>query len=78
VHRDAGEAHGNFGAGEVGQAGGTGRIAGALLAAELVVIGQGPQLDAVGLGPRRQRFGCQRAVGDQRMAVQVGVQGVAA
>ncbi len=30
---------------------------GAVLAADLVVVGQRPQLDAVGRGARRQRFG---------------------
>ena len=48
-------------------------VAGALLAADLVVIGQRPQLDAVGRGARGDRFGFERAVGNGRVAVQVGV-----
>ena len=46
---------------------------GALLAADLVVVGQRPQLHAVGTCPRRQFLRRQRAVGSGGMAVQVGV-----
>ena len=48
-------------------------VAGALLAADLVVVGQRPQLDAVGRGACGEGFGFERAVGDGRVAVQVGI-----
>ena len=47
---------------------------GTVLAADFVVVGQCPQLDAVGLGARGQLLGCQGAVGDDGMAMQVGVE----
>ena len=44
VDRRAGEADRDLGAGEIGQAGGVRRVAGAALAGELVMVGQGPEL----------------------------------
>jgi hypothetical protein len=73
VHRFAGEADRDFGAGEVGHAVRMRRGAGALLAADLVVIGQRPQFDAVGRGARGEGLGLERAVGNRRVAVQVGI-----
>ena len=74
VHGEACKGHRNFGAGEVGQARGFGRGHGAVLAANFVVVGQGPQLHAVGFGAHGQLLWGQGAVRDDRMAVQVGVQ----
>jgi len=74
VHGDAGEGDGNLGAGEVVQALGMGRSAGAVLATDLVVVGQRPELHPVGFGARRQRLGRQRAVGHHGVAMQVGVE----
>jgi hypothetical protein len=48
---------GDFGAREVGHALAAGRGGGAVLAADFVVVGQGPQLHPVGLGARGQVFG---------------------
>ena len=73
MHRRVGEGDRDLDAGEIRQAGGVRRGARALLAAELVVVGERPELDAVGLGARGERLGLERAVGDGRMAVQVGV-----
>ena len=50
------------------------RSRGAVLATDLVMVGQGPQLDPVGFGACRQCFGRQSPVGNHRVAVQVGVQ----
>ena len=73
VHGGVGEGHRDLGAVEVGQAGRARRVARALLAAELVVVGQRPELDAVGLRARGERLGLERAVGDGGVAVQIGV-----
>ena len=43
------------------------------LAANFVMVGQGPELNTVFCGPLRQRFGCQRAVGYYGMAMKIGV-----
>ena len=51
-----------------------GRRRGTVLAADLVVIGQRPQLHAVAMGARGQCLGRERAVGDDGMAMQVGVE----
>ena len=74
VHRLAGEGDRDLGAGEVLHAVRPRRGGGAVLAADLVVVGQRPELDAVGGGARGQRFGRQRAVGHHGVAMQVGVQ----
>ena len=42
-------------------------------AADLVVVGQCPQLDTVRFGACRKRFGLERAVGDSGVAVEVSV-----
>ena len=70
----AGEADGNFYAGEVAHAAGAGGGAGARLAADGVVIGQRPQLHAIGGSAPGHFFRLQRAVGGGGVAVQVGVQ----
>jgi hypothetical protein len=73
VHRDPGEGDRDLGTGEVRQAEVAGRGARSLLAAELVVVGEGPELDAVRLGTGGERFRLERPVGDLGVAVQVGV-----
>ena len=73
VHGQAGKGDGDFRAGQVGQALLGRSRHGAVLAAELVVVGQRPQLHTVGLGPHGQGFGCEGAIGDVGVAVQVGV-----
>ena len=73
VDRGAEEGDRDLDAAQVGQSGGAGGAARAPLAADLVVVGQRPELDAVRLGARRERFGLERAVGNGGMAVQVGV-----
>ena len=45
-----------------------------LLSPDFVVVGQGPQLDAVGMCPCGQGFGCECAVRHHGVAVQIGVQ----
>ncbi len=74
VHRGADEGHRDLHAGEVVHAlrGRCGH--GAVLAAHFVVVGQGPQLDAVGARPLRQCLGRERAVGHHGVAMEVGVQ----
>jgi len=76
VHRGTGEGHGDLGAGEVGQAQLEGRGHRPPLAAQLVMVGERPELDAVGLGTRRERFGRQGSVGDGGVGMQVGVEPV--
>ena len=73
VHGLAGKGDRNLGAGQVGHAQRVGGDACAVLAPDFVVVGQRPQLHAVGRGARGDRLGLQRAVGDGRVAVQVGV-----
>ena len=46
----------------------------AVLAADLVVVGQGPEFDTVGRGALGERFGRQGAVGDDGVAVEIGVE----
>jgi len=74
VHRDTGKRDGNFGAREVGQTHRPGGFHGACLAANFVVVGQGPQVHAVGFGALRQRLGRERAVGHDGVAVEIGVE----
>ena len=74
VHRLAGEGDRDLGAGEVLHAVRARGRGGAVLAADLVVVGQRPQFDAVGGGARGQLFGRQGAVGHHGVAMQVGVQ----
>jgi hypothetical protein len=62
VHRLSGKAHRDFGAGEVFHAFGLGRSHRAVLSADLIVVGQRPQLDAVGPRAGCQRFGGEGAV----------------
>jgi hypothetical protein len=59
VHGGVGKADGDFRAREVSHALAAGGGGGAVLAADLVVVGQGPQLDPVGLGARGQFLGRQ-------------------
>ncbi len=73
VHGDADEADRDLGAGEVGQAQRQRGVARALLAADLVVVGERPELHAVGLRACCQGFRRERAVGNGGVAVQVGV-----
>ena len=73
VHRFAGKADRDFCAAQVVHAQRQRGVAGALLAAEFVVVGQRPQLHAFGMRTRSQVFWRQRAVGDIAVAVEVGV-----
>ncbi|MDT4863942.1 hypothetical protein FQZ97_986770 [compost metagenome] len=73
VHRDAEEGHRDLDACEVIHAHLTRSRHGTILSPEFIVVGQGPQLHAVGLGALRQRLGREGAVGDDGVAVQVGV-----
>ena len=59
---------------QVAHAAGFGSGSGACLAADFIVVGQGPEFDAIVFGPLGQGFGCQGAVGDHGVAVQVGVE----
>ena len=74
VHRLVGEGHRDLHAAQEGHACGVGGGAGAGDAADLVMVGQGPQLHPVGAGPGGQILGAERAVGHDRVAVQVGVE----
>ena len=47
---------------------------GAVLAADLVVVGQRPQVDAIAGGAHGEFFGRQCAVGHHGVAVQVGIE----
>jgi hypothetical protein len=38
------------------------------------MVGQGPQLHTVAAGTLGQRFGCEGAVRDDRVAVEIGVE----
>ena len=73
VHRLVGEGDRNFGASQVRQALRTGCGPSAVLPAYFVVVGQRPQFHTVGLGAFSQGFGGEGAVGDDGVAVQVGV-----
>ena len=75
VHGDIGKGHGNLDARQVLHALRAGRFERLLLAADLVVIGQRPQIDPVGRRTRRQLLGRERAIGRGGVAVQVGVEG---
>jgi len=65
----AGKSDGDFDAGEVLHALGFGCSHGAFLAANFVVIGEGPQLHAVGFGARSQGLWRERAIRDHGMAM---------
>jgi hypothetical protein len=71
VHGGVEEGHRDLDAVEVGQAGRARGVLRAPLAAELVVVGQRPELDAVRLRAGGERLGLERAVGDGGVAVQV-------
>jgi hypothetical protein len=73
VNRLADEGDRDFDASEVVQALGFGGCGCALLAANFVMVGKCPQFDAIGFGAGGQGFGGQSAVGDDRVAVEVGV-----
>ena len=68
------EADGNFHAGEIAHAAGAGGGMRARLAADDVVIGQRPQLHAVGSSALGQRFRLQGAVRGSGVAVQVSIE----
>jgi hypothetical protein len=53
-----------------------GRCCGAVLAAHLVMVGQSPQLHAVGFGALSQHFRGQCAVGHDGMAMKISVKDV--
>jgi hypothetical protein len=74
VHGFVGEGDGNFHAREVLHTSGLRRSKCAVLAAYFVVVGQGPQLDAVGFGASGQLLRCERAIRDHGVAMQVGVE----
>jgi hypothetical protein len=74
VHGFVREGHRDLGAGEIAHAVGAGRGGGAVLAADFVVVGEGPELDPVGGRARGQRFGRQCAVGDHGVAVKIGIE----
>ena len=73
VDRGVGKGDRDFDAAQVVQPDGLGRCLCALLAAHLVMVGQRPEVHAAALGARGQFFGCQGAVGDDRVAMQVRV-----
>lgn len=62
VHRVACKRDGNFGAREVGHALAACRSGGAVLAANFVMVGQGPKLHAIGLGAGGKFFGREGSV----------------
>ena len=74
MHRLANEGDGNFHAGQIAHAQRLSRRQGTRLAANLVVVGQCPELHAVGLGTLGECFGCEGAIGDHRVAREVGVE----
>ena len=76
VNRDMRKRHRHLGAREVGQAHRRGGRHRPVLATDFIVVGQRPQLHAVGLGPAGQRLGRERAVRHDRVAMEVGVQDV--
>ncbi|MCY1374872.1 hypothetical protein D9M69_622430 [compost metagenome] len=70
----AGEGDRHLGAGDVAQPQRLGGRQRAGLATDLVVVGQRPEFHPVGLGALRERLGREGAVGDDGMAVEVGVE----
>jgi len=76
VHRHIGEGDRDLAAGQVVQAEFARSLRRPVLAADLVVVGQGPQLDALLTGAPRQHLGLQCAVRDGRVAVEIGVEQV--
>ncbi|MNR07236.1 hypothetical protein D3C85_1233520 [compost metagenome] len=75
MHRQPCPRHGDFDAGGEAHAQIPGRVRGFGQAAHLVVIGQGPDIHAVGVRPLRHVPGRERAVGHGGMAMQIDVQG---
>ena len=73
VHRGVGKRDGNLHAAHVGHAERLGRRERAGLPTHFVVVGQGPQVHTIGVGAGGQQFGREGAVGDDGVAVQVGV-----
>jgi hypothetical protein len=73
VDRDASKRDRNLGTGDVGQVDLAGRFDGLHLSAQFIVVRQRPQAHPVGLGPPRECFGCECAVRNDGMAVQIGV-----
>ena len=73
VHRGAHERNRNLGAGEKGQALLAGGGHGTVQSAGFIVVGQRPQLHAVGFGSLGELFGGQCAVGHDGVAVEIGV-----
>jgi hypothetical protein len=65
---------GNLDTREVLHAFGFGCSYGSFLAANFVVVCEGPELDAVGFGTRSQSLGRERAIRDHGVAMQVGVE----
>ena len=76
VHGFARKAHRHLHPRQVVDAQGLGGGGGAVLAAEFVVVGQGPELHAAIEGALGQGFGFEGAVGDGGVAVEVGVEQV--
>ena len=74
MYRGAGKRDRNFGAGQIGHGVRVCCRRCAVLAADFVVVGQGPQLHAIALGAGGEVFGGEGAVRDNRMAMEVGVQ----
>ncbi|MCY1308542.1 hypothetical protein D9M70_585570 [compost metagenome] len=74
MHGFVREGHRDLGAREVAHAVFARRSSGAVLTADLVVVGEGPELDPVGGGAGGQRFGRQCAVGDHGVAVKIGIE----
>ena len=66
----------NLGAGEVRHALCLGGCHRTVLAANFIVVSQRPQFDAIGFGTLSQDFRRQGAVGDDGMAMQVGVENI--
>jgi hypothetical protein len=74
VYRFVGEGDRYFCACEVLHPVGMGRDEGTVLAANFIVVGQGPKLHPIGFGARRQYLRGERAIRYHGVAVQVGVQ----
>ena len=74
VHRGIGKRHRNLDAREKGKPDGAGGLRGLGLAADLVMVGQRPELDAVAEGTPRQFVRRQGTVRDDRVAVEVGIE----
>ena len=74
VHGDPGEGDRDFRPRQVGHAHRMGGGDGPVLAADFVMVGECPEFHPIGSGAGRQFLGCEGAIGDDGMAVEVGVE----